>query len=372
MTTSSRPSVSFKTRATDRITIAVGTTKGLFLLEEGAIAGPSFKGQSVLSVLGLEDRLLAGVTDPRFGPLVYTSFDNGGSWDEPTERKISFPKKARTSAAQIWQLHAQKRADGHTRVLAGVEPASLFFSDDLGGSFELVESLWKHPHRERWEPGGGGLCLHTVLTHPVAAERIIVAVSAGGVYRSEDSGQSWTASNKGIMSRHSPRPDAEFGQCVHKIAIDAAGPDVLWLQAHWGIYRSEDGGNSWEDVGAPGTGLGVPSDFGFPIVAHPVEIGTAFVFPLESDLYRCSPGGAARVYRTSDGGKSWEALTNGLPMANAHLEVLRDGFDIGREAPYPLVFGTRTGQVFASADTGENWRLLAEHLPPVLCVRVLD
>lgn len=371
MTPRPGPSVSFRTRATDRISIAVGTTKGLFLLRDGSIVGPAFKGRAVMSVLGLDDRLLAGVTDPRFGPIIHTSLDEGDSWDEPTERSLSFPKKARASAAQVWQLQAQTMPDGSTRVWAGVEPAALFYSDDLGKSFELLESLWKHPHRDRWEPGGGGLCLHTIVTHPEVPARILVGISTGGVYRSEDGGRSWAPSNKGILARHLPRPDAEYGQCVHKIAVDAAGPDILWLQHHWGIYRSENGGLSWEDVGLAGSELGVPSDFGFPIVAHPVEAGTAFVFPLESDTYRCSPDGACRVYRTSDAGKTWEPLTSGLPMANAHLSVLRDAFDVGQEAPYPLVFGTRTGQVFASADNGEYWRLLAEHLPPVLCVRVL-
>jgi photosystem II stability/assembly factor-like uncharacterized protein len=371
MTRRSRPSVSFRTRATDRISIAVGTTKGLFFLREGGTSEPAFKGRQVMSLVELDDRLLAAVTDPRFGAMVHTSLDRGESWDEPTKQTIAFPKKLKASVSQVWQLHRQERPDGTTRVLAGVEPAALFSSEDHGQSFELFESLWKHPHREHWEPGGGGLCLHTIVTHPELPDRIMVGISTGGVYRSDDGGKTWTVRNKGISARHLPE-GAEFGQCVHKIAVDAAGPEVLWLQNHWGIYRSENGGDNWEDVGAPGTDRGVPSDFGFPIVAHPAEPGTAYVFPLESDMYRCSPAGACRVFRTSDAGKSWEPLTSGLPMVNAHLSVLRDAFTVSHEPPYALVFGTRTGQVFASADSGENWRLLAEHLPPVLSVRVIE
>lgn len=370
MTPRSRPSISFRTRTTDRIAVAIGTTKGLFLMKEGSITGPWLKGQEVMSFAQLGERYLLASTDPRFGAVVRESSDGGESWSEPTGRTVAFSPEDAASVARVWQLHVDRRPGGG--VFAGVEPAALFSSPDGGTSFELVRSLWDHPHRKQWEPGGGGLCLHTIVTHPERPDRIIVAISTGGVYRSDDGGQTWAPRNEGILARFLPEPRVEFGQCVHKVAVDAEGPDVLWLQHHWGIYLSRDGGDSWEEVGYPGQPNGVPSDFGFPIVAHPVEPGTAFVFPLESDMYRCSPGGACRVYRTTDYGKSWEALGNGLPFSQAHLSVLRDAFDVGSEAPFPLVFGTRTGQVYGSADGGENWRLLTEHLPPVLCVRVLD
>ncbi|MGO9197113.1 MAG: WD40/YVTN/BNR-like repeat-containing protein [Acidimicrobiales bacterium] len=374
MTTRPRLPIGFRARATDHLAVAVGTVKGLFIVSDGVPDGPWFKGQHVPAFLQIGPRYLAATVDARYGPMVHVSVDSGTTWTEPTGRPIAFPEGADASVAQIWQLHLDQRNEDSDNpvVLAGVEPAALFRSADLGDSFELVEPLWSHPHRERWEPGGGGLGLHTVLTHPQRPDRIIVGISAGGVYRSDDGGANWSPRNVGIGARHLPEPDVEFGQCVHKIAIDAEGPDVLWLQNHWGVYRSTDAGDSWEDLGRPGELGGLPSDFGFPIVAHPDEPGTAFVFPLESDEYRCSPGGSCRVYRTADAGKTWEALGDGLPPAHAHLTVLRDAFTIGGSAPFQLVFGTRTGQVYSSADGGEHWRLFADHLPPILSVRVLD
>ncbi|MGH9297784.1 MAG: WD40/YVTN/BNR-like repeat-containing protein [Acidimicrobiales bacterium] len=344
--------------------------KGLFFVSDGKVDGPFFKGEQVTSFLQLSDRYLAGTVSPFFGPNIRTSTDGGGSWDEPTGQKVAFPQSSDSSVVQIWQLQKDNRVQ-HETVLAGVEPAAMFWSQNGAESFELVDTLWDHPHRPEWQPGGGGLGLHTILTHVERPDRVVVGISTGGVYRSDDRGRTWAPRNKGISARYLPEDDPEFGQCVHKIVIDAEGPDVFWLQNHWGIYRSTDAGDNWEDVGRPGETGGVTSDFGFPIVAHPSHPGTAFVFPVESDEFRCSPSGRCLVYRTTDGGNSWEGFGMGLPQSEAYMTVLRDAFTVGTSPPYPFVFGTRTGQVYASADCGEHWRVFAEHLPPVLCVRVI-
>ena len=300
------------------------------------------------------------------------SDDGGLSWGEPGARPVAFPADIETELVSVWQLHADQRPNAAQTVWAGVEPAALFRSDDGGDTFKLVRGLWEHPDRPSWEPGLCGLALHTVLTHPDRPDRVVAAVSTGGVYRSDDGGETWVARNHGIEARVPTEPLPRLGQCVHKVALDAVDPDIMWAQNHWGIYRTDDAGDHWESVGRVGEPGGVPSEFGFPIVAHPEQADTAYVLPLESDAYRCTAEGRCRVYRTTDGALNWEALSDGLPSANAHLTVLRDAFAIGVNPPCPLVFGSKSGQVFASVDTGESWRLVASYLPPILCVRVLD
>jgi hypothetical protein len=265
--------------------------------------------------------------------------------------------------ARVWQLQPAGDAQPDT-VYAGVEPAALFRSDDAGESFRLDEALWEHPHRAQWQPGGGGLCLHTVVPDPSGGPRLAVAVSAAGFYRTLD-GRTWEAANRGIRPPFLPDPPPEFGQCVHKVDRHPSEPDVLFLQHHWGVYRSDDFGDQWEEVGADA----LPSTFGFPVVADPQRPGTAYVLPLTSDEFRCTPDGRPRVYRTTDRGETWAALAGGLPQGDAWLTVLRDGFAADGLAPTGLYFGTRTGEVFASADGGESWRELARHLPPVVCVK---
>jgi hypothetical protein len=357
------------------VILLVGTTKGAFLFSADAdrrhfeADGPHFPGQSIYAMAfdgrGGRRRLLAGTGSSHWGAVVRWSDDLGKTWADPAEGNVRFPSSTGASLNQIWQL----RPDGDQRpdtVWAGVEPAALFRSDDGGETFGLVQGLWDHPHRPRWQPGGGGLCLHTVLPHPTDPERIWVAISTGGVYRSDDGGGSWRSRNQGVRAQFLPEPDRypEFGQCVHKIALAAGRPDRLYLQNHWGLYRTDDGGDQWEDMAN-----GVPSDFGFPIVAHPGDPDTAYIIPLISDEFRCTPDARMQVFRTRDAGASWEPLGAGLPQREAYLTVLRDGFASDGLDPAGLYFGTRTGELFASTDEGADWRLVAEWLPPVTCVK---
>ncbi len=355
------------------IVVLVGTAKGLFTLVAGpgraswGLYGPWFQGEQVYAVTldcrGGRSRLLVGAGSSHWGPSVYRSDDLGSSWVEPEPGTLAFPDGTGAAVARVWQI--QPAADSQPDVVyAGVEPAALFRSDDGGESFHLNEGLWGHEHRARWQPGGGGLCLHTVIPDPGGGPRMGVAVSAAGFYRTMDS-HNWEAANVGISAPFLPDPTPEFGQCVHKVDHHPAQPDTLFLQHHWGVYRSADFGGRWEEVG---TGK-LPSTFGFPIVADPNQPGTAYVVPLTSDEFRCTPDGRLRVYRTVDGGASWHGLAEGLPQHDAWLTVLRDGFAADTLDPTGLYVGTRTGEVFASPDAGESWREVARHLPPVLCLK---
>ena len=355
------------------VVVLVGTTKGLFSLSSGpgrdawTLTGPWFQGEEInaatLDCRNGRTRLLVGATSSHWGPSVYRSDDLGASWVEPEPHTLAFPDIVGAAVARVWQL--QPAGDAQPDVVyAGVEPAALFRSDDGGESFRLDEGLWGHPHRPQWEPGGGGLCLHTVIPDPSGGPRLGIAVSAAGFYRTMD-GQTWEAANNGIRAPFLPEPTPEFGQCVHKVDGHPTEPDTLFLQHHWGVYRSEDFGGQWTEVGADS----LSSTFGFPIVVDPNEPGTVYVLPLTSDEFRCAPEGHFQVFRTTDGGRSWHGLDKGLPQESAWLSVLRDGFSADTLSPAGLYAGTRTGEVFASSDAGESWRELARHLPPVLCVK---
>ena len=354
--------------------VLVGTTKGLFALRsddgrvEFELTGPSFAGEEVYATCidrrGGGRRLFSGSVSNHWGPVLRYSDDLGASWSEDQTAALAFPAGSDAALARIWQL-TPGPDDQPAVMYAGVEPAALFRSDDGGYSFSLVEGLWNHPHRPEWQPGGGGLCLHTVLVHPADPDRLLVAISAAGVYLTGDGGESWAASNAGIVVGFAPdEPVLEFGQCVHKVARDAVDPERLYLQHHGGIYRSDDGGGSWDGM----TGI-AGMDFGFPVVTHPTRADTAYLLPLESDEFRCTPAGRCIVWRTTDAGASWEPLTTGLPQHDAHMTVLRDGFTTDGQQPAGLYFGTRGGEVYGSTDDGDSWRLLANHLPPVLSVR---
>jgi hypothetical protein len=231
----------------------------------------------------------------------------------------------------------------------------------------LVRGLWEHPHREQWHPGGGGQAVHTVLPHPDDPAQLLVAMSTGGVYRSADAGASWLPSNTGIKAYFLPDPWPEFGQCVHKVARDATDPQRLYAQNHHGVYRSDDGGRSWESIAD-----GLPSDFGFPIVAHSGRAGVAYTFPLKADSLRYPVDERCRVFRTEDAGKTWEPLVAGLPAEPFYPAVLRDAMCVDSAARAGVYFGTRSGEVYASRDEGDSWALVAAHLPDVLCVRAAE
>jgi hypothetical protein len=355
------------------VIVLLGTTKGLFALRADParstwqLRGPWFRGEEIYAAsLDCRDgrnRLLVGATSSHWGPSVYRSDDLCSSWIEPEPDTLRFPERVGAAVARVWQL--QPAGDAEPQVVyAGVEPAALFRSDDGGESFRLVEELWDHEHRPQWEPGGGGLCLHTILPDPAGGPRMAIAVSAAGFYRTLD-GTSWEAANTGIKAPFLPEPTPEFGQCVHKVDRHPSEPDTLFLQHHWGVYRSDDFGGKWREIGADA----LPSTFGFPVVADPNRPDTAYVLPLTSDEFRCTPDGRLRVFRTTDGGNSWSGLDDGLPQEDAWLTVLRDGFAADGLDPTGLYVGTRTGDVFASADAGDTWTEVAHHLPPVVCVK---
>src|SRR5262249_52245015 len=246
----------------------------------------------------------------------------------------------------------------------GVEPSALFVSRDAGKSWAPVKGFLVHPHRPKWTPGGGGMCLHTVVSHPTDPRRMIIAMSTGGVYRTQDGGATWQARNQGIRAEFMPEKYPEFGQCVHKVVSHPSKPERLYAQNHWGLYRSDDSGDNWKDIAK-----GVPSDFGFAMVGHPHDAETAYIVPIESDEYRCTPEGKLRVYRTRNGGGSWEALTRGLPQKNALETVLRDGLAADSLDPAGIYFGTRSGKVYGSSDQGKSWQMILEGLPAVVCVK---
>ncbi|MFN2493380.1 MAG: WD40/YVTN/BNR-like repeat-containing protein [Pyrinomonadaceae bacterium] len=356
------------------VMLLAGTMKGAFVLrsdktrQNWEVGGPYFPGRAIYA-LAYDDRkgrhrLWAAVNSSYWGSYLSSSDDFGKIWTEPETYGVKFPESADAAVKQIWQI-AMGHADEPDTLYCGVEPAALFKSTDAGESWSLVEGLYNHPHREQWMPGGGGLCLHTILLDPSDKKRLFVAISTGGVYRSDDGGEIWQARNVGVRAQFLPPEQRypEFGQCVHKIVSDPSDPRKMFLQNHWGLYKSEDCGDSWTDIAN-----GVPSDFGFALEVDPND-SSVFIVPLESDEFRCTPEGKLRVYRTRDGGKSWTATHAGLPQENALETVLRDALSADSLKPAGIYFGTRSGKLFGSRDSGDSWNTILESLPPVVCVK---
>jgi serine/threonine protein kinase len=355
------------------VLLLVGTTKGAFLLRSNTrrsrweVGGPYFHGHAVYTMAydGREGRrrLWASTHSLLWGTFLRSTDDFGRTWTNPLEANVRFPADTGDSLKNIWQI-CLGGADEPDVMYCGVEPAALFETRNGGDTWSLMRGLWNHPHRPRWAPGNGGLCLHTIVLDPTAKGRMYVAISAGGVYRTDDGGATWSARNRGVRVVFLPEKNPEFGQCVHKIVMHSARPETLFLQNHWGLYRSDNGGESWQDIAN-----GVPSDFGFAMVVHPRNPDCVYILPVESDEFRCTPGGRLRVYRTRNGGESWEPLMRGLPQKGAYETVLRDGMVADTLDPLGIYFGTRSGDIYASIDEGKNWRKILEGLPAVVCVR---
>ena len=357
------------------VLLLVGTMKGAFLFHADhrralwEMGGPYFAGSAVYAMAydarAGRRRLWAGPMSMHWGGVLRTSDDFGRSWTNPEEANVKFPEGTGAALRQIWQIVPGREHEQDT-LYCGVEPAALFVSRDAGATWSLNEELWNHPQRERWQPGGGGLCMHTILLDPADANRIRIAVSTGGMYVTEDGGRSWRPSNQGVRAQFLPDPYPEFGQCVHKVVQSRQKPERMYLQNHWGLYRSDDRGESWTDVAN-----GVPSDFGFPIGLHAHDPDSAWIVPLESDEFRCTPEGKLRVYRTRNAGASWEPMTQGLPQLEAYETVLRDALAVDVLDPAGVYFGTRNGKLFGSANDGESWSTIADGLPAIVSVKAV-
>jgi photosystem II stability/assembly factor-like uncharacterized protein len=347
--------------------------KGAFVLssdearKEWRVDGPHFRGESVYAMLhdgrGDRHRTFAASRSFHWGGTLRSSDDGGRTWSEPERHAVRFPAESGLSLVQIWQITPGRQTQPDV-LYCGVEPAALFESRDAGESWQPVEGLLSHEHRPRWQPGAGGLCLQTVLPDPNNRDRMLIAISAAGVYRTDDGGKSWRARNVGVRAQFLPDKYPEFGQCVHKVVHHPSRPERLFLQNHWGLYRSDDWGDNWKDIAN-----GVPSDFGFAMVMHPHNADTVYIVPLESDEFRCTPEAKLRVYKTTDAGASWEPLSNGLPQSDAYETVLRDAMAADSLDPAGLYFGTRSGKLFGSADEGSTWQEIADGLPPIVCVK---
>jgi photosystem II stability/assembly factor-like uncharacterized protein len=350
--------------------LLVGTKKGLYVLEGDVggfeISARAFPGQSVEYAMRdhRTGRYLASVTSWFYGPKVWYTDDPAAEWKQADG--LALPDGGDEKLERIWVIAAGEEEGA---LYCGGDPGCLFRSGDGGATWELNRGLWDHPTRPDWTPGGGGLCLHTIVPWPGDPARLMVAVSAVGVWLTDDGGATWRHSNTGIVPEYLPEEarDVPAQHCVHHVRRAARRPERLFMQFHGGVYRSDDAGETWLDVG---DGTDLPSDFGFPIVTDPADPDSAFVIPLVGAEDRTTPGGSVRVWETRDAGTTWAPRGNGLPDSDAWLTVLREAFDTAGEGPsLELYFGATSGDLYGSADAGASWRRIADHLPPVYSVR---
>jgi photosystem II stability/assembly factor-like uncharacterized protein len=394
------------------IRVLVGTRKGAFILTSDgkrakwSVSGPHFAGWEIFHLKGSPadpDRIYASQTSDWFGQVIQRSSDGGRTWEQPgsgngkdepanpPEGASEGPVFAKGESNKFvydtsdgsgrpltthqwydgtqhpWEFkrvwHLEPSLDDPDTVYAGVEDAALFRSTDGGKSWHELAGLRGHQSGPMWQPGAGGMCLHTILLDANDPDRIFTAISAAGSFRSEDAGKTWRPINRGLNSQFIPDPTAEVGHCVHRIAMHPSRPNVLFMQKHWDVMRSDDGGDSWHEVSGD-----LPSDFGFPIDVHAHEPDTIYVVPIKSDSEHYPPEGKLRVYRSRTGGNEWQALTKGLPQKDCYVNILRDAMSVDSLDPCGIYFGTTGGQVYASANGGDSWSPIVRDLPSVLSV----
>jgi photosystem II stability/assembly factor-like uncharacterized protein len=352
--------------------LLVGTRKGLLVLEgepgaEFEVKARAFAGEPVEYVMrdARTGRLVASVTSPFYGPKIWYTDDPSSDWEQA--QGVALPEGGDLALERIWVIVPGERDQ---LLYAGGDPGVLFESRDGGATWELNRGLWEHPSRDSWQPGGGGLCLHSVVPWPGEPHRLALGISAAGVWLTDDGGTTWHRGNRGLVARYLPEEAREESDslCVHHLHRASKRPERLFLQFHGGVYRSDDAGETWTDIGS-----GLPSDFGFPMVLDPADPDSAYVIPLAADTDRVTPDGRVRVYETRDAGASWTARGDGLPQEDAYLTVLRQAFcQVGEGSALELYFGATSGEVFGSADAGATWFTAASRLPPVYSVRAAD
>lgn len=382
-----------------KVRVLVGTKKGAFICtsdearQKWTIDGPHFMGWEIYHMKAspvVPDRIFCSQTSSWFGQVIQRSDDGGKTWDTPGsaagEREVMFGMEAGESNKFVYDgvpgthkfydgsdvpwafkrvWHLEPSLSDPETVYAGVEDAALFKSTNGGKSWRELSGLRQHTTGKDWQPGAGGMCLHTALIDPTNEDRMWVAISAAGVFRTDDGGKSWKPVNRGLKSNFMPEEEAEVGHCVHRIAFHPSKPSTLFMQKHWDIMRSDDSADTWSEVSG-----NLPSDFGFPIDVHSHEPETIYVVPILSDSEHVPVDGKLRVYRSRTGGNEWEALTRGLPQEHCYVNVLREAMAVDSCDSCGIYFGTTGGQVYVSADSGDNWTAINEHFPPVLSVEV--